>query len=206
MGTAMEESLIPERFREAGVQRPLNADDLRSFPVDRHRYEIIGGRLYVSPTPLLHHQRIVGKLLRALDDHLTETETGEVLLRPLDVHLSFYDVVQPDILVVLCNRQAILHQHGIVGAPHLVIEVISPETCVTDRVSKTALYARNGVEEYWIVDPIEETVTVYGLDGDHFAPSATLERNEDLYSIVLAGFILDLDTIFPERTAERTVE
>jgi Uma2 family endonuclease len=129
-----------------------------------------------------------------------------VFVAPLDVRLSSYDVVQPDLLVVLNDQREIIQEQEIAGPPSLVVEILSPSSKTIDRVGKAALYARSGVEEYWIVDPIEETVTVYGLDGDRFSPSATLERNDDLYSIVLAGFILDLDSIFLEPTASTTIE
>ena len=201
MVTATHQDFIPEAFREIVLQRPLDADDLMAFPDDDKRYEIIGGQLVVSPSPSTRHQRISNRLNRALEAFLESTGTGEVFDAPLDVRLSFYDVVQPDLLVVLNDRREIIQEQGIVGPPNLVVEILSPSSKMTDRVDKAALYARSGVEEYWIVDPIDETMTVYGLDGDRFAPSATLERNDDLYSIVLAGFVLDLDTIFPEPTA-----
>ena len=66
----------------------------------------------------------------------------------MDVYLSYNDVVQPDLLVVLKNRSSFIFEHGIVGAPNLVIEVLSSTTATVDKVRKTALYARNRVEEY----------------------------------------------------------
>lgn len=196
MATAAKEDLIPEAFREVVLRRPLNANDLRILPEDRNRYEIIGGQLFVSPSPSTRHQAILGELLTALKIHLTSTGTGSVFSAPLDVHLSFNDVVQPDLFVVLTGRQGIIREHGMVGAPNLVIEILSPSSSVTDRVDKAALYARNKVEEYWIVDPMSETVTVHLLYDDHFPPPAELTRADDLYSRVLPGFVLDLDELF----------
>lgn len=206
MVTATKEELIPEAFREVVLLRPLDAEDLRGFPDDDKRYEIIGGQLVVSPSPSTRHQHVLGEIYSALKSHLASGSSGSIFVAPLDVRLSFYDVVQPDLLVVLNDRRGIVQEQGIAGPPNLVVEILSPSSKLTDRVDKAALYARSGVDEYWIVDPIEETVTVYGLDGDRFAPSATLESNEDLYSIVLAGLVLDLDTIFPERSAEQPAE
>lgn len=203
MVTATKQDLIPEAFREIVLQRPLDADDLQGFPDDDKRYEIIGGHLIVSPSPSTRHQHVLAQLTTWLNLFLIENALGRLYTAPMDVHLSVYDVVQPDLLVVLNDRKDFIQEQGITGPPNLVVEVLSPSSRMTDRVDKAALYARSGVEEYWIVDPIEETVTVYGLDGNRFAPSATLERNDDLYSIVLAGFVLDLDTIFPERSPEQ---
>jgi Uma2 family endonuclease len=206
MVIATKQNLVPEAFREIVLERPLDADDLRGFPDDDKRYEIIGGQLVVSPSPSTRHQHVVTKLSSALDAYLSRNRSGQVFVAPLDVHLSSYDVVQPDLLVVLNDQREIIQEQEIAGPPSLVVEILSPSSKTIDRVDKAALYARSGVEEYWIVDPIEETVTVYGLDGDRFSPSATLDRNDDLYSIVLAGFILDLDSIFLEPTASTTIE
>lgn len=202
MVTATRNYLIPEAFREIVLLRPLDADDLREFPDDDKRYEIIGGQLVVSPSPSTRHQHVLAQLTTWLNLYLIQNTLGRLYTAPMDVRLSFYDVVQPDLLVVLNDRQEIIQEQEIAGPPNLVVEVLSPSSKTTDRVDKAALYARSGVEEYWIVDPIEETVMVYGLDGDRFAPSATLERQDDLYSIVLAGFVLDLDTIFPDPSPE----
>jgi Uma2 family endonuclease len=206
MVTATKQNLIPEAFREIVLQRPLDADDLRSFPDDRNRYEIIGGQLIVSPSPSTRHQQILLELASSLKVYLLAERRGQVFVAPLDVRLSFYDVVQPDLLVVLNDRREIIQERGIVGAPNLVVEILSPSSKITDRVDKAALYASSGVQEYWIVDPIAEVVTVYGLDGDRFSPSAKLKRSADLYSVVLPGFVLDLDAIFPEASPEPPVE
>jgi Uma2 family endonuclease len=210
MVIATKQELIPEAFREIVRQRPLDADDLRSFPDDGSRYEIIGGQLIVSPSPSTRHQQILLELASSLKIYLLAERSGQVFVAPLDVRLSFYDVVQPDLLVVLNERADIIQEQGIFGAPNLVVEILSPSSQVTDRVDKAALYARSGVQEYWIVDPDSQIVTVYGLDGDHFSPAANLRRSLDLYSIVLPGFILSLDSIFPDpplaSTAELAVE
>lgn len=189
---------IPQAFRDVVYDRPLNADDLRSFPDDRNRYEIIGGELFVSTSPSTRHQVIVMKIATVLHSFLTDKRMGIALCAPLDVYLSFNDVVQPDLLVVLAGRKDILFEHGIVGAPNLIIEVLSPATSVVDKVKKTALYARNRVEEYWIVDPLAETVRVHCLYAGRYTSSAELSRADRLYSPAMHGLVLDLAAIFPD--------
>ena len=100
----------------------------------------------------------------------------------------------------------IIQEQGIVGAPNLVVEILSPSSNVTDRVDKAVLYARSGVQEYWIVDPIAETVTVHELDADRLVPTAHYRREDTLSSPMLHGFILDLDTIFPETPLTSSTE
>lgn len=206
MVTATQVDLIPEALRDVVHVRPLSADDLTAVPDDRNRYEIVGGQLIVTPSPSTRHQHVLTQLATWLNLHLIQNQPGTVFVAPMDVRLSFYDVVQPDLLVVLDDRRDIIQEQAIVGAPNLVVEILSPSSRITDRVDKAALYASSGIEEYWIVDPGAETVTVYGLDGDHFSPSAELKRSEDLYSVVLSGLVLDLDLIFLAPAAESRVE
>lgn len=154
--------------------------------------------MFVSAAPPVRHQSIVGKLVTVLHGYLSEKQAGIALCAPLDVYLSYNDIVQPDLLVVLERRRNFIFEHGIVGAPNVVIEVLSSTTSTVDKVRKTALYARNRVEEYWIVDPLSETVTVYCLYGDRFSSSAVLSKTDRLYSPILKGLVLDLEKIFPD--------
>ena len=81
METSTNESLIPEAFRDVVYDRPLNADDLRSFPDDRNRYEIIGGELFFSTSPSTRHQLIVLNLATVLHSFLTERAHGRCVVR-----------------------------------------------------------------------------------------------------------------------------
>ena len=94
---------------------------------------------------------------------------GEVLFAPVDVELTENDIVQPDFVVVLSERASIIEPSRIVGAPDLVVEIVSPSSRDHDTVSKLALYERTGVGEYWIVDRDAERLTVYSRSGARFA-------------------------------------
>ena len=80
------------------VDTRLTYDDYLHFPPDGKRHEIIDGEHYVTPAPSTRHQRISRRLVTALDNYLRDHPLGEVLYAPLDVILSRYDVVQPDVL------------------------------------------------------------------------------------------------------------
>ena len=184
-----------------GLARPLTASDLESLPDDGNRYELIGGQLFVSPSPNTAHQRISMKLGSALSAFLMVTTSGEAFAAPMDVHLSARDVVQPDLLVVLNERADIVQQHGIVGAPDLVIEIVSPSSTRMDYLRKSKLYEHYGVREYWIVDPIEEMVSIQRLEDGVYVLLDGFGRDDTLRSPLLEGFELDLALIFPERPA-----
>jgi Uma2 family endonuclease len=210
MVTEIRNDPVPESILELASERALNADDLRRFPDDRNRYEIIGGELFVSPAPPVRHQLILVNLVTIFHEFLESRRKGIGLCAPLDVYLSYYDVVQPDLLVVLNNRKSIIFEHGIVGVPNLIVEVLTSASATVDKIRKTALYGRNRVEEYWIVDPLKETVTVSCLYGDRYSGSVELQRDGRLYSPALQGLVLDLDTVFPGPTwpfsADRVAE
>jgi Uma2 family endonuclease len=114
--------------REERVQpqsAKLTYDDYATFPDDGLRHELIDGVHVVTPSRNLRHQVISGHLYASLHDHLRVHPVGRVFFAPLDVILSTYDVVQPDLLNVSNERGAIL-QDWVRGAPDLVVEIVSP--------------------------------------------------------------------------------
>ena len=168
------------------IQRPYTAKDLESMPDDGRRYEIIGGELVVSPSPTTKHQWVSTALLQMLGQAANRSG-GFSLPAPLDVHLGAHDVVQPDVVYVGPENLHVIQQRGIVGAPDLVIEVISSSSRGRDRVRKSALYAGSGVREYWIVDPLDETILAQELKDGVFVPLTT-GPDDRARSKVLDGF------------------
>jgi len=73
------------------------------LPEDGKIYQIIGGRLHRIPAPTPHHQRILKRLSRLLDEYISEHGIGEIFIAPCDVVLSEEDVVQPDIFFISGN-------------------------------------------------------------------------------------------------------
>ena len=128
------------------------AEEIRRFPDDRLRYEVIRGELFVTPAPGTRHQRAVLELARRLQEYLTAHELGEALPAPFEVEFSDDSAVQPDILALLAPERARLTDQRLYGPPALVIEVVSYSSKRTDRIEKRQLYQEEGVAEYWIVD------------------------------------------------------
>ena len=134
--------------------------DLDRVPADRKRYEIIGGDLFVSPSPSVAHQEIVLRLGIQLSA-FAGISAGKAFVAPLDVVFADDDVVEPDVIFVGADRLGIIAEKNLRGAPSLVIEVLSPSSYDTDPGEKLALYARYGVPEYWIVDPRTHTIVAH---------------------------------------------
>ena len=132
----------------------LTYDDFLLFPDDGQRHELIDGEHHVTPSPNVKHQRVQINLVRALLSYLDAHPVGEIFCAPLDVVLSQHDVVEPDMFYLSHERAAeVLTPQHARGAPELVIEIASKGTRKRDETIKRRLYERDGVSEYWVVDP-----------------------------------------------------
>jgi Uma2 family endonuclease len=153
----------------------LTFEDYLLFPDDGQRHELIDGEHYVSPSPIMRHQRIILRLATAIANHLDTHPTGEVFIAPFTTILSNHDVVEPDVLYVSNDRRHVLDKGDWVrGAPDLVVEVLSPSTRKRDETIKRQAYDRTGVDEYWLVDPERNVVTIHRRAGDRFVRAADL--------------------------------
>ncbi len=142
-------------MRQADVK--FTYQDYLHLPEDK-RYEILEGDLYVVPAPTVYHQQVSRNLGFVLVQLARGHKLGEILFAPCDVVLSKDTVVQPDILFIAAGRQGILGAAAIQGPPDLVIEILSEGTASRDLQIKRKLYAKYGVREYWIVEPIAKTI------------------------------------------------
>ncbi len=108
-----------------------------------------------------------------------------------------YTVLQPDICVI-CDRNKI-DVRGCIGAPDLVVEVLSPGNTRMELLNKYRVYEEFGVKEYWVVSQSDQNVLIYTLNGDgKFQPSKIFTLSEKITSSVLPGFELALDDVFEE--------
>jgi Uma2 family endonuclease len=161
----------------------LTYDDYCELPNDRNRYEILDGELSVTPAPATKHQTALGNLYRFLANYVVANQLGKLFIAPTDLILASTTVVQPDLIFISTDRLHIITERAIEGAPTLVIEILSPTTHQTDRVTKAQLYARYQVPHYWLIDPDQQTLEAYELvinrydlvasaqDAEVFAPS-----------------------------------
>ena len=176
------------------TQRPWTYSDLVALPEDQLRHELIDGEHFVSPSPTLAHQVVLGRLFAALNRHVTSHRSGEVLFAPFDVKLSAYTVLVPDLVYFTADRFArVVNDKHATAAPDLVVEVLSPGTRRRDLGRKRAVYDRDGVQEYWLVDPAAESITALRRPG----PGAGLT---DMRVLALAGGGVLESPLFPRLT------
>lgn len=166
-------------------------------PEEFVRWERIAGVIYdMTPSPSAEHQRVVTRLIRDISGYLKGKEC-ESFVAPFDVYLDGEeagDCVQPDITII-CDPNKI-QRKGCVGAPDMVVEVLSPRTAKKDKTTKLMAYKRAGLRECWIVDPYNQTVEIYLFAGvDHVFPTV-YNRDDTVNVSTVAGLTINLQDIF----------
>ncbi|GAB2704526.1 Uma2 family endonuclease [Mucilaginibacter koreensis] len=168
------------------------------------RLELIKGKIFkMSPAPSATHQRISQRISLQLGNYLMGKRC-EVFVAPFDVRFIRRDeitddevitVLQPDVCVI-CDPNKI-DERGCVGAPDIVIEILSPGNNQKELRNKYEVYEESGVLEYWIVSPQDKTFLKYTLnDEGQYQPSRLMTMGDMITTPVLPGFVLDLNTVF----------
>ena len=179
------------------TQAKLTYEDYLELPDDK-RYEIIDGELYEMTAPTVRHQVLIGNLFIIFKPHVRSRGLGSVYISPIDVIFAESDIVQPDLVFVAESRRHIIQDHAIVGAPDLVIEILSPSTAAHDRNRKADLYARYGVEEYWMVDTQTEAIEIRRLGDAGYDGSAEIHDSGVISTTLIPGLEVRLDDVFAQ--------
>jgi Uma2 family endonuclease len=176
--------------------QPLTYEDLQRLRETRdERLELIEGELFVTPAPSLNHQDVLANAYSHFRRAIVEPGLGRVYFAPVDVRLAETTIVQPDLVVVLTDRLQTLTRPRVEGAPSLVVEIVSPSTTTSDRVTKRGVYARYGVPEYWLVDYEAWTVIVFNdpRDGRY---QIDIEYGDTAVSATIPGLSVALADLF----------
>ena len=171
---------------------------------DGNRYELYDGRPVALTSPTAVHQQVSGELFAQLHSYLTG-KPCRAYYAPFDVRLfekegeapeDIDTVVQPD-LFVICDRSKV-DEHGVHGAPDLVIEILSPSTARQDKLVKFNLYLQAGVREYWIVDPGDKTVQTFVLRDGQYVAEVFSESEKRVPVHIFQDCRIDLSLVFQE--------
>ena len=174
--------IVPADTIPGPAQGQWTYKEYANLPDNGDRYEVMDGVLLVLPTPTTVHQNVLIWLLFYLTQRVDLTGLGRVLIAPLDVELAPNRVVQPDLLVVLNKGIAKITESHIVGAPDLVIEVVSPGTATYDRLSKLQAYEQAEIAEYWMVYPDRHSVELLALVSGKYQSLGTFQQQDTLPS------------------------
>ena len=209
--SATEPNVVEEPIDMYGT---LNLDGSKHYTyadyltwLDDKRRELIDGFIHLMSAPMLKHARISLDLSFLIGTFIKMKKGKcQVFHAPFDVRLplngskdddKIFDVVQPDICVV-CDLTK-LDDRGCVGAPDLIVEVLSRSTLKKDWNYKFNLYEKAGVREYWIVDPKAKMANVFLLQPDGQYDMGTVYDSDQKAPVtVLEGLEIDLNEIFED--------
>ena len=174
----------------------------------KERVELFKGKIFeMSPAPNLKHQRVSLLVTRYLDRFFENQKCG-LFVAPFDVRLinftkstadnTVFTVVQPD-LCVICD-QSKLDKRGCIGSPDLVVEILSPGNSKKELGIKFNLYEENGVLEYWIVNPLEESVLIYSLVNGKYIGTKPLIDEEKIISPLFQELDFEIAKIFVDQS------
>ena len=158
----------------------------------------------MTPAPNSFHQEILGELFRYFLPYF-KGKPCKGYFAPFDIRLSdlknpdddIVNVVQPD-LSVICDQNKI-DKRGCLGAPDMIIEILSPSTTKKDLSEKYILYEKFGVKEYWIADPGNKVIHAYQLDDKgKFILDKIYEKPEEITSFLFNDLTINLSVIFTE--------
>jgi Uma2 family endonuclease len=156
--------------------------------------EFADGYVEVLPMPTRRHQVILA-FLYELFVAFIRPRGGKVLFAPLRVEVRPNKYREPDLLLLLDANDP-RNQNAFWLGADLVIEIVSPDDPERDTKIKRADYAEASIPEYWIVNPVDETITILKLDGDAYAEHGTFHRGESAASALLDGFAVRVDEVF----------
>jgi Uma2 family endonuclease len=175
------------------VHTKMTADEFLQLPESQTLTELIDGEIVVAPAPEIGHQIASA---RSYDVIKALAPGGTVLFSPVDVLLNERDIVQPDILWISPESNCSIERKYLVGAPDLIVEVLSPSTALRDKGVKFRLYEAHGVHEYWIIDPAAQYVEVWQRSGEKFERHGVFGAGESFVSAVLGQKAVEVSEIF----------
>lgn len=165
------------------VREGVSIAEYLAMPETTQSYNLIDGRLYMSPAPLMRHQQLVMTLGFALDQY-ARSHGGLAFISPMDCHLPTGSVLQPDAGYIAPERLGIVDR-WVMGAPDLVVEVLSPGTRRFDRNRKLRAYELAGVREAWLVDGSSNTVIVFSGEDNRWVREQSVLFGEPVPSAVV---------------------
>lgn len=155
-------------YNKLDIKKNYNSLDYFNLP-EGSPYQLIEGELVMTPSPNSYHQDISRNIEFILLNHVEKNGLGVIYYAPIDVYLDDNNAYQPDIIFISNENKSIIKEKGILGAPDLAIEILSPSTGYYDITTKKIIYEKAGVKEYIIIDPINKTI-------DSFVKSANIDK------------------------------
>jgi Uma2 family endonuclease len=187
----MTRSRLPSEeadMRSVTRQRPYTFEDFCLLVKDGQKGDLIDGVIYVASPDNTDANELNGWLYRLIGDYVELNDLGKVYVSRVAFRLSDTNGPEPDIAFVRNERLDSVRRGNVEGPPDLAVEIVSPDSIERDYEKKRHQYERAGVREYWIVDEMEEKVTLLRLEKGKFREARP--RKGVFTSKVLPGFWL----------------
>ena len=196
MITATPTAIRPRRTAKMTVDEYLALDESERFR------ELVDGILVHPPTPDLEHQHILMSLYGAIETYLVSVNPRPgIAFYRVAVAFSPIRLAVPDLVYVRMERQHLLRHPILYDAPDLVTEVLSrdrPHDRDKDLIRNRQWYAAAGIPEYWIMDPVHDTLTVLELAAGQYRERAVLTARDTLTTPTIPGLSIPLTEIFDD--------
>jgi Uma2 family endonuclease len=194
--TARIPMVTPANWISGPPQGQWTYADYAALPEDGKRYEVVKGVLYMTLAPMPGHQSVCVEIMAYLRQYIQTAGLGRVFAAPTDVELSPDTIVQPDVFVLLNDGLSQIGRTRIMGAPDLVVEILSPGTMRHDLHEKFDAYQLAQVPEYWIVNPGECTVEVLALENGAYYSLGVFQGEAVLPSRVVPAWSVAVERLF----------
>jgi Uma2 family endonuclease len=177
--------------------RPYTFEDFCLLVRDGQKGDLIDGVIYIAPPEDTDTNQLFLWLIGLMDLFVKQKRLGQVFGSRVAFRLDEGNSPEPDIAFVRKERKHLVQRGHVAGPPDLAVEIVSPESVDRDYGAKREQYRRAGVAEYWIVDEMEQTVTLLHLDARQRYREVR-PRNGRLHSRVLPGFWIDPEWLWQD--------
>ncbi len=187
--------------------RTVAQDDFEEWAHERARqgdvahYELLHGRIVMTPPAGYPHGEVASRLQGIVGPLVRAAGLGKVFDSSQGFALPSGDTLEPDTAFVSSARWSAapspVEGKFLRVVPDVVFEILSASTASHDCGEKKGIYARNGVREYWLVDPRARELVVFDLEGDHYGSERVFAAGEAAGSRVIAGLTIDVDDVMP---------
>ena len=174
----------------------LTTDEYLRTPETLQPTEVIYGALRVADAPAVRHQQALCAFLLALAPHVRDRRLGHVLLSPLDVIFDWDRalILQPDLVFVSHERWQV-RREKIVGAPDMVLEVLSPHPRIGQLQERIEWFAQYGVREIWLLHQLDERFEILRVEDGRVATRGSFDYATAIGSGVLPDFRMRVEDI-----------
>jgi Uma2 family endonuclease len=189
-------SFIPKSPKIPKSKLLTYEDYARITPPESGHYELHNGQIIYLPSPTPHHQDVCGSIYSEIRQFLKKTPLGRVYIAPLDTTFTTHDTFQPDVLYISNEKLQLISEKRILGAPDLVVEVLSEGNTNKEMSYKKHIFESTSVSEYWFINLQKQTLAQYENVEGEFLLRGVKTVNETIKSFVIEGFEMPIKEIF----------